>query len=96
MKLRRLQVKDEDGQWYDDAYAFEDDTGRVIFRYNLTWERIGSRYNGRLQKNGVSLEQIEPVIPPHDGLRWLPVEIIEEKELASYLAVLDRTCAIPN
>jgi len=42
MKLRRLQRQDEDDRWYDDAYAYEDNEGQVIFRYNLTWDRVGS------------------------------------------------------
>jgi hypothetical protein len=95
MRLRRLQRKDEEG-WYDDAYAFEDDADEVIFRYNLTWERIGSRYNGKLRESRVSLAEIETVIEPNEGLRWLPIEVIAEEEVESFLAALDETCAIPK
>jgi hypothetical protein len=42
MKVRRLQRKDDEGQWYDDAYAVEESSGQVVFHYNLTWEKIGS------------------------------------------------------
>lgn len=69
MKVRILQFRDEDGQWYDEAYAFEDSTGQVTFRYNLTWERIGSVYNGKLKESGVTLDQIETVIPSNADLR---------------------------
>lgn len=96
MRVRRLQFKDQDGQWYDEAYAFEDRTGQMMLRYNLTWERIGSRYNGQLQESGVSLDQIETVISPNDDLRWLPVQVIEEDGVASFLAALDEACAIPT
>ncbi len=94
MRLRRLQRKDD--EWYDDAYAVEDSTGQVIFHYNLTWERIGSFYNGQLQETGVSLEEIETVIQPSDGLRWLPIEVIAEEEVESFLEALDEACDIPK
>ena len=95
MKLRRLQRRDETG-WYDDAYAFEDETGRVIFRYNLTWERTGSVYNGKLQETGATLEEIETVIKPNEGLRWLPLEVIPAEKVTSFLVALDEACAIPK
>lgn len=96
MRLRRLQFKDDDGQWVDDAYAFENNAGQVIFRYNLTWEQVGSIYNGKLQETGVSLEEIETVIMPGDEWRWLPIEVVAEEEAASFLEALDEVCAIPK
>jgi hypothetical protein len=44
MRLRRLQQLDEVDGWYDDAYAYENDEGRVVFRYNLTWESFAPRW----------------------------------------------------
>lgn len=88
--------EDEEGQWYDDAYAYEDSAGKVIFRYNLTWERLGSTYYGRIRDAGISLEEVDPVILPSDGLRWLPIEIIAEQNAKSFLEVLDEACAIPK
>lgn len=96
MRLRRLKFKDDDGQWYDDAYAFENNAGQVIFRYNLTWEQVGSIYNGKLQETGVSLEEIETVIMSGDEWRWLPIEVVAEEEAASFLETLDEACAIPK
>lgn len=96
MRVRILQFKDEDGQWYDEAYAYEDSTGQVTLYYNLTWERVGSVYNGKLKERAVALDQIETVIPPNDDRRWLPVQVLQEEAAASLLAALDETCAIPK
>jgi hypothetical protein len=95
MKVRRLQRKNDEGQWYDDAYAVEESSGQVVFHYNLTWEKIGSYYNGKLKRSGVSLEEIETIIQPTKGLRWLPIEVVEE-EAKSFLERLDEACAIPK
>lgn len=91
-----MQFKDDDGQWYDDAYAFENDAGQVVFRYNLTWEQVGSIYNGKLQETDVSLEEIETVIMPGDEWRWLPIEVVAKEEAASFLKALDEICDIPK
>lgn len=96
MRLRRLQFKDDDEQWYDDAYAVEDKARQVIFHYNLTWEQVGSIYNGKLKETGASLEEIETVIMPGDEWRWLPIEVIAEEEVESFLEALDEACAIPK
>lgn len=96
MKLRRLQRLDEQAQWYDDAYAVEDHSGRITFHYNLTWDRVGSTYNRKLQESAVALEAIETVLPLGERLRWLPVEIIAEKEADAFLELLDTRCAIPK
>lgn len=96
MRVRRLQRKDEEGQWYDDAYAYEDSAGKVIFRYNLTWERLGSTYNGKIREAGISLEEVDSVILPGDGLCWLSIELIAEQNSKSFLEVLDEACAIPK
>jgi hypothetical protein len=84
MKVRRLQRQDKRDQWYDDAYAYENETGQVIFCYNLTWDRVGS------------LEAIETVLQPGDRFRWLPVEVVAEEEVEAFLEALDEACAIPK
>lgn len=96
MRVRILQAKDEDDEWYDDAYAFENAAGQVIFRYNLTWERIGSYYNSKLQETDVSLDEIDTVIDPGDEMRWLPIEEIPDNQVEVYLEALDEKCAIPK
>jgi hypothetical protein len=96
VRIRILQAKDEDGHWYDDAYAFEDTTDHIVFRYNLTWEHIGSYYNGKLQETGVSLDEINTVIDPGDGMSWLLIEEVEDDQVESYLEALDEKCGIPK
>ena len=80
MRIRRLQRQDETGLWYDDAYAFEDDHGKVEFRYNLTRDRVGSAFNTRLSDTQSRLDAIESLIQPGAGFRWLPVETIPDAE----------------
>jgi len=95
MRLRRLQFI-EDGQWYEDAYAYEDEAGNTVFRYStLTWGRVGARYNKKVKEAGVSLENVHTVIPCGDKMRWLDVEIIEE-DVEAYLEALDEACYIPK
>ena len=96
MRLRKLQRLDEDGTWFDDAYAFENNEGQVIFRYNLAWGRVGAAYNVKIQAARIQLEEIETIIQPSDGLRWLPIEIIAEEAVEAHLAALDEACAIPK
>jgi hypothetical protein len=96
MKIRKLQRLDENGTWFDDAYAFENDEGQVIFRYNLAWGRVGAAHNAQLRKTKPRLEDIETIISPGDSLRWLPVEIIAKEEAVSFLTALDVACAIPK
>lgn len=96
MRLRQLQRQNEEGQWFDDAYAFEDNSGQVIFRYNLTWGRVGARCNGQIREAGISLEDIETVIPPGEGLRWLPIEVIADEAVEAFLTNLDERCGIPK
>ncbi len=87
MRIRILEAKDEDDQWYQEAYAYKAASGRVMFVYNLLWERVGSYYNDKLKETGVSLEKIETMIEPdNDDLRWLPVEVIEENEVGSVIS----------
>ena len=96
MKIRILQAKDKDGQWYDDAYAFEDTHSEVVFRYNLTWENIGSYYNSKLQETGISLDEIDTVINPGDKMSWLPVTEIADDQVEAYLEAINEKCAIPK
>jgi hypothetical protein len=49
--------------WYDDAYVYENEDGKLVFCYNLTWERVGARYNKKFLETGVSLEEIERSYP---------------------------------
>ena len=91
MKIRRLQRRDENNQWYGDAYVYENDEGQIIFRYNLTWESVGARYNKKFKETGVSLEDIETIMPL-DGqtMRWLPIEVVEEKNTID--PIVDAEC----
>jgi hypothetical protein len=97
MRIRRLQRKDENDLWYDDAYVYEDENGQVIFCCNLTWESVGRHYYREFKKSGVPIEEVETVLSL-DGqiMRWLPIEIIEEDQVESYLEALDEACAIPK
>lgn len=84
MRWRQLQRQGDEGQWFDDAYAFEDSAGQVIFRYNLTWGRVGARCNGKIREAGISLEEIETIIPSGKGLRWLPVQVIADEAAEAF------------
>ncbi len=96
MRLRKLQRLNEEGVWFDDGYVFENSEGQVIFRYNLAWGRVGAACNVKIREAGTQLEEIETVIPPGDGLRWLPIEVIAEEEVEPFLEALDETCDIPR
>jgi hypothetical protein len=96
MRLSKLQRLNEEGVWFDDGYAFENSEGQVIFRYNLAWGRVGATCNVKMREAGTQLEEIETIIPPGDGLRWLPIEVIAEEEVESFLEALDEACAIPK
>lgn len=96
MKVRRLQTTDNQSDWYNDAYALEDEQGRVVFHYNLGWERIGSYYNGQLQESGVTLAEIERVINPGKAWRWQLIEEVAAEEAEAFLEALNEACAIPK
>ena len=96
MRLRKLQRLDEDGVWFDDGYVFENSEGQVIFRYNLAWGRVGAACNAKIRAAGTRLEEIETIIPPGEELRWLPIEVVAEEQIESFLAALDEACAIPK
>ena len=96
MRVRRLQRKDEDGVWYDDAYAFENGKQPVTFRYNLTLGRVGSNHNGQIKEQNILLDEIEKVIPEGEYVRWLNIEVIEEEQAETYLDMLDQICYIPK
>lgn len=93
MRLRKLQRRDESKVWFDDAYAYEAESGRVVFRYNLAWGRIGSYYNGKIREADTPLEDIETIIPPTEDLHWLPIEVIADEAIDTYFAELDKACA---
>lgn len=100
MRIRRLQRQDEDGQWYDDAYVtediIEDGIEILVFHYNLTWDRVGSAYNEKLQEAGVPLDEIETVLQAGETFRWQTVEIIPDDEVGEFLKQLNEECAIPT
>lgn len=95
MRIRILQRLNEDQTWYDDAYSYEDEAGQVVFRYNLTWERIGDDYAAHIEENSITLEALETVIPPHANLRWSSISIIDNDKAESHLDQLDKACGIP-
>jgi hypothetical protein len=90
-----LQYKDKES-WYDEAYAYEDEQGQVVLRYNLTWERTGAHFNDKFREQQTPLEEVETVILPSEALRWLPIETIPAEEIDTFLAHLNETCAIPQ
>lgn len=97
MKIRRLQRKDEYNQWYDDAYVYEDEEGRLIFNCNLTWESVGRRYYRKFKESGLSIEEVETILSlDGQSMRWLPTEVIAADQVETYLENLDERCAIPR
>lgn len=96
MRVRKLQRKDENGAWFDDCYAFENEMGRVVFQYNLAWGRVGAACSVKIRKAGTSLEAIETVIPAGESLRWLPIEVIEDDQVEAFLEKLNEACDIPK
>lgn len=96
MRVRRLQRRDEDGVWFDDAYALEDEQGQVVFHYNLTWERLGAEINRQLQAGSVPLDEMEQVIPASDDLRWQEPELVDMPDSNEFLTALNEACAIPK
>ena len=97
MKIRRLQRKDERNQWYDDAYVYEDEEGRLIFNCNLTWESVGRRYYHKFKESGLLIEEVETVLSlDGQSMRWLPVEEVEDAHSEAFLEELDERCAIPK
>ena len=98
IRVRLPQRKNDEGQWYDDAYILENKEHELTFHYNLTWERTGANINHQLQQNNVliTLENIEGLIAPNQGLRWLEIEHIPDHLTETFLEELDERCAIPN
>jgi hypothetical protein len=95
MKYRRLQRRFDSGEWTDDAYAYENQHGQVVFRYNLTWGRMGSHLNQQIKERGLSLTMLEKLLPSGKELRWLPIQVITDEQSAVFCAALDQACAIP-
>jgi hypothetical protein len=96
IRVRRLQRHSEEEGWYDDAYVLEDEVGQLRFCYNLTWDRVGVKYNERLQASGISLDKIETVLELGDSFRWLAMEEVEDDQAEAFLKELDERCAIPQ
>lgn len=89
VRIRKLQLLTESNTWLDDAYAYEDETDQVIFHYNLDWGRMGSFYSTQLKKFGATLEDVETIIYPTKGMRWLPIEEIDDDKINDHLARLE-------
>lgn len=98
MRIRRLQILDEDDkQWRDEAYVIEDNTGQIEFRYNtLTWGRVGASLNQRIQEEKISLEEIESLMPPNKEARWQDIEEIDNQTRDEVIAILDQDCQLPK
>jgi hypothetical protein len=96
MRVRKLQRLDEEGHWFDDAYAYEDSNGDVVFRYSVAWGQVGANYYKTIYRDKVKLEDIETVIPPGDELRWLDIIIIPDDEAPQALLELSKACAVPE
>lgn len=94
VRFRRLERKAETGEWFDDSYAIESPDGKIHFRYNLAWDVIGSRYYGKIQASGVSLEQVHLVLD-EPGLKWLPVETLD-MDFEQAIEFLDPQFHIPR
>lgn len=92
IRYRRLQVCDNRGRWYTDAYAVEDEQGQVLLRYPLSWEHLGSDYNARIRERKLSLEQLENLLKG-PRLRWLAVESLA-LDFAHAVEQLDRECGL--
>ena len=68
-----------------------------MFAYNVvSWGRVGAELNDKLQESKISLEEIETIISIGDRLRWLPIEIIQDTTIKSYLTQLDELCGFPK
>ena len=94
MRLRKLQRLNEDSGWFDDAYAYEDQSRRVVFCYNIAWGRIGAKHATTIRDQQISLEKIELVIPQGPELRWLPIEDVANDQKAVVLEELNQACDI--
>jgi len=95
MRVRILQRK-FDHEWLDDAYVYEDQAKNLVFRYNLTWESMGSKYAGQIQEAKVTLAEIETILPNGERMRWLAIETIPDDERETFLEKLDERCCIPR
>ena len=96
MRYRKLQRKFDAGEWIDEAYAYENRQGQVIFRYNLTWGRMGSHLNQQIKDRDLSLAILETILPSSQEIRWLPIQTVADEQAESFCIILDQACAIPN
>jgi hypothetical protein len=94
IKIRRLQLRNDEGRWALEAYAIEDAEGRVTLRYPLGWEYLGARYNGQIREQNLGLDQLEELVSG-ERLRWLQPEVVEDALVGRTLEALDRECHIP-
>lgn len=94
IRARRLQTKDENGTWTDEAYAIESPSGQVIFHYPFWWEHIGGQYAYEIQQTNMPLEQVAQIVRG-PKLKWLPVERLE-MTYAQAIDFLDAECQIPR
>ena len=95
MRVRILQ-RHLDDEWLDEAYVYEAQDNNLVFRYNLTWESMGSKYAGQIQAAQVTLEDLETILPHGDKMRWLEIETILDDDRDMFLEKLDERCCIPR
>lgn len=93
VRFRKLQRKGADGSWGADAYAIETESGRIVFRYPITWEHIGGLFNNRIDKEGPSLEDLDVLLDGSESLRWAKVETLEIEPSVA-IALLDVECGV--
>lgn len=96
IRVRLLQTKDTQDEWYDDSYMVESPDGKLSFHYNLTWDRVGARINSQLKTGDFILEEIEAVLPTGENQQWLEIVEVEDDRSESFLEELDARCAIPK
>jgi len=93
IRYRILQRLAQGDNWAPDAYVIEKPNGQFDFRYPLSWEYLGGRWNRRFRRERPALEQLDRAIDLGERLRWLPVEATDE-ELDVVTARLDTLCHI--
>lgn len=92
-RYRILQRLDQDGIWVPDAYVIERSDGQIEFRYPLSWEYLGGRWNRHLRENHLTLNHLDRAMDLGGHLRWLPVEVTDE-DASVVVDRLDALCHI--
>lgn len=94
IRARRLQGKDENGNWYSEAYAVQAPNGEIIFHYPFWWEHIGGQYANEMKQSDLPLEQIEQILSG-PKLKWLALESLD-MPFDQAMEFLDEECHIPR